>query len=230
MDPATIAMLMQMLHSQGQGGQSGQSGQGSSGGFGGGGFGPGLAQLFSGMFGHSDKPYKEGQDVYKNYLDQATQAQQPYNQAGQNALPQYQDLIKKMSDPSGFINNLMGQYQESPFAKYQQQQGIRAAQNVGSASGLTGSSALQNQVQQNAQNISSQDMQNWLGKALGINTEALGGYGNLVSGGQNSANMLSNLFNQGGENMSQFAYNQGAAHQQDQGNIFGGLAKLFGFG
>ena len=124
-------------------------------------FGSGLGQLFGGLFGDSGKPYQQAQNAYQPYFNQATQQQQPYSQAGQNALGPYQDMLKGMSDPSGFINHLMDGYQESPFAKYQQQQGMRAAQNMGlgSASGLTGSTPLQMQAQQNAQNISSGDMQ-----------------------------------------------------------------------
>jgi hypothetical protein len=201
-------------------------------------FGGGLAELFGGLFGHSDDPYKKAREAYQPYFNQATGAQQPYSQAGQAALGPYQQMLHGMSDPSGFINHLMGQYQESPFAKYQQQQSIRAGQNAASMGGLPnglggagyGSTPFAQQLQQNAQNISSQDMQNWLGRALGVNTQALGGYGNLISGGQGAANQLSNLYGQGGENMAQFAFGQGAGRSQDFSNMFGGLGNLLGSG
>lgn len=206
------------------------NGFGAQGGMGGGlgsGFGGGIASILSGLFGDSGSPYQDAQDAYKPYFDQATGAQQPYAQAGQAALGPYQDMLKNMSNPSGFINQLMGQYQESPFAKYQQQQGVRAAQNLGSASGLTGSTPLQLQAQQNAQNISSQDMQNWLGNALGVNNQAMSGYGNLINGGQGAANSLSNLYNNGAQQMSGYAYGENQGRQNDMSNIFGGIGSLF---
>ena len=202
------------------GGFGGNQGGGSS-------FGGGLGQFLSGMFGDSGKPYEDAQDAYSKYFNQATGAQQPYSQAGQNALGPYQDMIKNMSDPSAFMNKLMGQYQESPWAKYSQQQGMRAANNVGSASGMLGSTPLQMQAQQNAQNISSGDMQNWLGNALGVNQQAMGGYQDLVHGGQGAANALSGLYGQGAGDMAGFGYNKSAGEQQDRGNMFGGLANMF---
>jgi hypothetical protein len=132
-----------------------------------------------------------------------------------------------MSNPSGFINKLMGGYQESPFAKFQQQQGIRAAQNMGSASGLTGSTPLTQFAQQNAQNISSQDMNQWLQNVLGVNAQYGAGLGNLMSGGQGAANNISSLLSQLGVLMGQGAYGQRAGENQDRSNMIGGLLKLF---
>lgn len=215
MDPQTLSMLMQMF-SQGQGGQGGQhQGPGNA-----------ITQLLGGLFGNSGAPYQDAGKAYGENLNKATGAQQPYQQAGQNALGPYQGMLSQMSNPSDFINHLMGQYQESPWAKYSQQQGTRAAQNLGSAGGLTGSSPLTQFAQQQAQGISSQDMQNWLGRALGVNTEALGGYNNLIGGGQNAANSVSNLYGNAAGDYSQLAYNKRAGEQQDQSNIFGGLGHL----
>ena len=189
--------------------------------------GEGLAGILSGLFGHSGDPYKEASKEYEKYYGQAQGAQNPFFQAGTGAIPGYQDWLSKMKDPSQFINSLMGQYQESPFAKFQQQQGIRAAQNLGSASGLTGSTPLQMQAQQNAQNISSQDQNQWLQNVLGINNQYGSGLNSLIGTGQNSANMISQLLSHLGENMGQAKFGQKFGEQQDRNNIFGGLLKLF---
>ena len=95
----------------------------------------------------------------------------------------------------------MGQYQQSPWARYQQQQAMRMANNMGSATGLTGSTPLQLQAQQNAANISSQDMNNWLQNVLGINTQYGQGQQNLMAGGQGAANALTSLYGDMGERM-----------------------------
>ena len=104
----------------------------------------GLGQLFGGLFGNSGAPFSDAMKQFQNYYGQAQGYQNPFYQAGTGAIPQYQEWLQGMQNPSGFINNLMSKYQESPFAKFQQQQGVRTAQNMGSASGLTGSTPLHN--------------------------------------------------------------------------------------
>lgn len=186
----------------------------------------GLTSLFGGLFGDSSSPWQDAMDQYQKWADKAQGSLQPYSDAGSGAIPQFQDWLKKQQDPSGFINNLMGQYQESPYAKYMQQQSMRAGQNAASASGLMGSTPLTQQMQQNAANISSQDMQNWLGNALGINTQYGQGLNNMMGMGANSANALANMFGQFGRGMGDLSYNKGAAGQNDMWNMIAGIAQL----
>ena len=182
-----------------------------------------LGGILNGLFGDAGAPYDAANKELGDFWNRATGFQRPYQEAGAGAIPQFQEWLKGQKDPSGFINNLMGKYQESPYAKYQQQQGMRAAQNMGSASGLTGSTPLMQAAQQNAQNISSQDMNQWLQNVLGINTQYGAGLGGLMSGGQNSANSLSNLAGQFGQDIASMAYNKKAAENQQRAGIWGGL-------
>jgi hypothetical protein len=195
--------------------------------------GSGLFGLLGGMFGNSGAPYNDAMNEYQKWAQQAQGFQNPYMQAGQGAIGNYQNWAQGMQDPSQFINGLMGQYQESPFAKYQQQQGIRTANNMGSASGLTGSTPLQMQAQQNAQNISSGDMNSWLQNVLGINSQYGQSQQNLMSGGQNAANSLTSLYGNMAPWMGGAAYGQQAGKNQDFWNMLGGGLKLgaglFGF-
>lgn len=190
--------------------------------------GGGIGSILSGLFNDSGAPYGEAMGQYQKFLDEAKRTQNPFYQAGTSAIPQYQNYLNTMQNPSQFINNLMGQYQESPYAHYQQQQAMRAAQNMGSASGLTGSTPLMQQAQQNASNISSQDMNNWLGNVLGINTQYGQGIGNLMNAGQGSANALTNLLSQYGQLMGQGAYGKEAGEQSDLSNLLGGIGSLAG--
>jgi len=196
------------LYGQGQGG----------GGFNAGQFGQGLAGLFGGLFGDSAGPYHE----YSDWLQKAQNAQNPFYNAGVGALGNYQDWLKGMQNPTDFINNMMKNYTQSPFAKYQQDQSIRAGQNAASASGLTGSTPFAQQLQQNAQNISSQDMNTWLQNVLGVNRQYGQGEQNLITGGQGAANQLANIFGQRGE----AAYGARAGENQDFWNILGGGANI----
>lgn len=193
-------------------------------------FGSGLDALLGGIFGNSSAPYDKAMQQYQQYGNQAAGTQQPYLNAGQQAIPAYQQWLQGQQNPSDFINNLMGQYQASPYSQYLQQQSQLAGQNAASASGLLGSTPLMQELQQNAGNIASQDMNQWLQNVLGINTQYGQGQQNLMSGGQNSANMLSNLYNQMGQNMAALAYGQEAGKNQDfLSSLFGGLGILKSF-
>lgn len=188
----------------------------------------GLGSLFGGLFGDSGAPYNKAMEQYQQWGNKAEGTQQPYLNAGQGAIPQYQQWLQGQKNPTEFINNAMGQYKESPYAHFLQQQAMNAGQNAASASGLTGSTPLFQQLQQNAGNISSQDQNQWLQHVLGINTQYGQGQQNLMQGGQNAANALSNMYGQMGQNMGQGAYGQEAGRQQDRNNIFGGLGSILG--
>lgn len=194
-------------------------------------FSSGLGGLLGGLFGNSGKPYGRAMDQYQKWLNEAKATQQPYLNAGATAIPEYQSWLKNMQNPSEFVNGLMQNYQESPYTRYLQQQAQNAGINSGSASGLTGSSALAQQMQQNAANIGQQGLDAWLQNVLGLNTMYGQGQQNLLGMGQGSANALSNMYNQMGENMGNAAYGQQAGRQADLFNtIGGGLGMLSGLG
>lgn len=183
----------------------------------------GLGGITSGLFGDSGQPYEDYENELKKYYEEAQNWQSPYYNAGKNAIPQYQDWLNGQKDPAQFINGLMGKYQESPWAQYQQDQSIRAGQNAGSANGLAGSSALAKFLQENAAGISSKDMQNWLARVLGINTQYGEGVGNLMHGGQQSANALSGLASNLGQNFAEASMGKTARENQDRNNLWGGI-------
>jgi hypothetical protein len=191
-------------------------------------FGSGLGGLFGGLFGDSGAPYDAAMQQYRQWGNKAEGTQQPYLNAGKEAIPNYQSWLNGQQDPSKFINNLMGQYQQSPYTSYLQQQAQNAGMNAGSASGLLGSTPMMQQMQQNAANIAQGGMNDWLSNVLGINTQYGQGQQNLMGAGQNSANALSNMYGQMGSNMGQASYGQKAGEQQDFWNTLGGVGSLIG--
>lgn len=168
---------------------------------------PSFMQYF---FGDSGKPYHEAGKVYSDYFNQS-----------KNALNNFGNVLEREKDPTAYLNNLMSGYQESPYAKYLQDQSRRQAMNAASASGLLGSTPLLQQIQTNAGNIASADQSNWLRNALGLNTEYLTGRGNL-------ANNLSSLYNQGGEYMAGTRFGDITGRQNDQNSLWAAISKLLG--
>jgi hypothetical protein len=98
---------------------------------------------------------------------------------------------------------------------------------MGSAAGLMGSTPLALQMQQNASNISQQDMQNWMGKVLGLNTQYGSALGNEMNMGEQGANSLMGLYSNMANNMGDMAYEQGAAQNNQSGNMFSDLGSIF---
>lgn len=204
-------------------------GKGSSGGsnqFGN--FAAALPEFLQGIFNHSDRPFQKAANTYRPYFEQSKEFQQPFFDAGKSAIPGFQDWLRPQKNPSEFINNLMSNYNESPWAKFQQQQSVRASNNMGSASGLTGSTPLTQFSQQNARDISSQDMTNWLQNVLGINTNYGSGLEHLMERGQTAGNNLSNMYDRAGSNFGNLAYNEEQGKINDRNSIFSSLSKFFG--
>ena len=191
-------------------------------------FGSGLGGLLGGMFGNSGKPYDKAMEEYQKYMQMGQGVQQPYLDAGKEGLGNYQEWLKGQKDPGGFINNLMGQYQQSPYNSYLQGQAQNAGINAGSANGTMGSSALMQQMQQNAGNISQQGMDSWLQNALGINSQYGQGQQNLMQGGQGAANSLMNMYSNMGNKMGDAAYGKEAGKQNDWWNMLGGVGGIIG--
>lgn len=210
---------------------------GISNGFSGGGFNPAsfgnsLGQFISGFTNDSARPYIKGSDRYGQLAEQGKNYQNPFFQFGREQLPNYGNWLESMKNPTDFINNIMGQYQESPFAHYQQQQAQRAGTNAASASGLIGSTPFAQQLQQNAGNIASQDQNNWLQNVLGINTQYGQGLGGAISGGQHAGDILTQLQQMLAEYQGGAAYGQAAGEGYDRSNRIGGglgiLSSIFG--
>lgn len=191
-------------------------------------FGSGLGSFLGGIFGNSGKPYDKAMDQYREYANKSQGLQQPYIDAGQSGLGNYQEWLQGQKDPTQFVNKLMGDYKESPYSQYLQQQSLRAGQNAASASGLSGSTPLMEQLQQNAGNIASQDQNQWLQHVLGINTQYGQGQNNLINSGQNSANKLTDTYNNLGKEMGEAAWGKERGKQKDWWNTIGGAIGTIG--
>lgn len=120
----------------------------------------------------------------------AADIQSPFYQAGTWAIPNYENAISKYSDPQAYFNQIMNGYSMSPYAQYQEDQAMRAGTNAASASGMSGSTPYTQQMEQTAANISTEDMDKYFADIMGINQDYTQGLSRLMTGGQQSANAL----------------------------------------
>lgn len=184
-----------------------------------------LSNLFGGG-GHFTNPYDSAINTYEPYGDMLD----PYMQQGSYALPREHEAINNMMAGNGTqqINDIMSHYSASPYAKYQEGQAQKAANNAASVGGLIGTPQEQQALAQNISGIVSKDQQNYLNNALGQYNRGFGGLsalGNMGFGAtQQYGDYLGNLANYKAQ--QQAAQNQYDA--QKRKNMLSGIGNLIG--
>ncbi len=197
----------------------------------GGGFNPmmglsGLNNMFAGATRQNEQPYYDAMEQYKKYFDQAAGYQMPFYNAGTQSLDPYQQRLKQMSDPQDYYNSIMGGYNASPYSQVQQQNSLNQSTNAASASGMSGSTPMQMQMQQNAADISTQDMDKYYSNVNSINQDYMSGLNKLISGGQMSANELTQLTQQMMKMMGRAQFGETMGQNKDTNSMLGGIEQM----
>jgi hypothetical protein len=132
-------------------------------------------------------PYAEGGlEDYRNlreYNDRWSQGLGKYDHAGDR----FYDEISL--SPAELYAKRMEGYTESPMAKYQQEQALRASKAAGAASGMIGSGAFLKGIQQNASDIVARDQDRYFNNILATENNQRSSLNNLQ---QQRANQLAN--------------------------------------
>jgi len=192
-------------------------------------FGGGKGQAYEDL----QKYIGQGMGERKKYEQSAEEALSPYlNQH------KYEDLFTKAlsqgQNPGELFSNLMSGYQQSPFAKAQTEAGMNSIQHALASQGLHGSGDELRALQENAQKISSGDMQNYLQNLLGIRGQYLSGLQGLQgqeSGHEYGARTgIGGYRNQLGGNLAQDIQQQGLARGNEDIGRASGWSNLLGFG
>jgi len=147
-----------------------------------------LGEGLSGLLGHQG--YKQAGHSLDDIATMYKNMYNPYIQAGYQSLSDLQDKYGQLMDPTQHMADIMGHYQESPYAQTQQNELQRALGSTAAAGGFSGSPYHQHQVAQNVQNVLSKDMQNYLKDALGIEQEGISGEQGLEQQGLQSTQQL----------------------------------------
>lgn len=188
------------------------------------------------------------QDDMSKYYQQGQGYLQPYQQGGADSFNNWRsrtDAYGNMLDsygnpadyswrqinqsPMSYYNNIMNSYQESPEAKYAQEQALRSGNAAAAASGMMGSGAYASGIQRNANDISQQDRGNYYGRVMQANQAQQQSLENYQRQRMWNDQMLQNqsmMGLQAGSQMSQNAMNEGnqQAYWDDKGMTqLGGL-------
>ena len=193
-----------------------------------GGAGQGIGQFIGSLFGQSPQDaFSQAASAIPKDLEKYLG---PYSQMGQDMLPQLQQLFGGLStDPQGLYNKIAGGYTQSPGYQNQLHQALTAANNAASAGGMAGTPLAQQNAAQSAQNVSSEDFNNYMRSVLGLQGQGLSGLSNLENiGFQGSQGMAKEMTSY---DLAQAMMNaSGAQNQKDQfGKLGGAVGSLAGF-
>lgn len=182
----------------------------------------------SGGYGDWANEIQQGINSLNTQYGAGQKVLQPWESQGLNAFGQYGQAINGMSNPGQFYNNIMSQYQQSPAAQLQMQQGTLAANNAAAAGGMLGSGAAQKGMINYANQVTNSDMQNYFNNQMGIQGQYLGGLQNQFGTGFDAAGQLNNNYMNLGNQLAQQYGNMGAAQYGGNTSSYGGMDSLMG--
>lgn len=165
-----------------------------------------------------------------NYLGQIPGVGQqylgPYASGGVNAMNTMQNQYSQMMDPTAFIAALMKNYQ--PSAQYQANLQNMTSQlaNTAAAGGISGTPLHQQQQGQLANQLLSQDQQQYLQNALGVLGTGLSGENSIFNTGANASNNLADMIGGALNSQGSLAF---LNNEQNTNNLSSMLGSGFGY-
>lgn len=133
----------------------------------------------------------------------------PFQQHGAAAGTQELAMLQEGKDPAGFINSIMGRFQQSPAQSAAIQAGLRAAQSRLTSQGLAQSGAEQKALANYAQQQTAGQYQQFLQSVLAGRQQTLGGLGQLGQLGLGAAQTETQAELQTAQNMAELRQSLG---------------------
>jgi hypothetical protein len=161
--------------------------------------------------------------------DQMSPYYQPYMDAGKESLGtlkgQYGDLI---NDPGQKYADLGKGYKQSPGYQYKLQQALGAQANAQARGGMLGTQQDQTYAAQTANDIASQDFNDYMDKVTGLYGEGIKGEQGLEEQGYDAntsfGNMVGSIYGQKGRN----AYDERQAENAQRAKMWSDVFKTIG--
>lgn len=196
---------------------------------------PGLAQILQGAMGSFGGGGKNPAGVANGYINQIPGATEPYYSpyinAGKGAMGDLQNQYKDLF--GGNVQNKLGEsYKESPGYQFKLKQGLQAATNAASAGGMGGSPMDQQTQNQVANDISSQDYNDYIKNQIGLYNTGMGAAQDIFGKGYGASSDYANTLGTALSQQGAYGYagqaGQNQAGQANWKNIIEGLGNLFG--
>ncbi len=179
-----------------------------------------LSELFHGG--------KNPADAASPYLQQIPGAVNPYyqpyinqgQQANQNLMGQYGQLI---NNPGDKFSQLGQGYKQSPGYQFKLNQALQAGNNASAAGGMAGSPMHQQQSMQTANDIASQDYNDYINHILGLYGYGLQGEQGLGQQGYEASRGYGDILGSNLAQQGQLAYEGQAGQNANRGQLAGNL-------
>jgi hypothetical protein len=172
---------------------------------------------------------------YLNQIPGQTQPyQQPFFNAGTSQLPLQQNEYNSLiNNPGGKLNQIGQSFHESPGFQFALQQALQGGGHAAAAGGMAGSPQHEQQNMGLATDLANQDYYNYLNGATGLYNAGLNGGQQLVQGGQQAGQNMSDTIAQQLAQQGNLAFQGQQQQNQNQsdlfGNIFHGVGALGAF-
>lgn len=189
---------------------------------------------FSDMFSGGKNPADAAMPYLNQIPGQTQQYQQPWFQAGKDAIPGLQDQYKQLlSDPGGKMNQIGQSFQQSPGFKFAMDQALQGGNHAAAAGGMAGSPQHEQQNMQLATNLGNQEYNNWMQNALGMYGQGLQGQQGMSQQGQQAGQSMADMIAQTLAQQGNLAFQGQSQKNQNKndmwGNIFKGAGSLAAF-
>lgn len=179
-----------------------------------------LSELFSG----GKDPSKEANKYLQQVPGAVSPYYTPYIQQGQNAnnilQGQYGQLI---NDPNALFAKFGQGYQQSPGYQFKLNQALQSGTNAAAAGGMAGSPAHQQQNMQLANDIASQDYNDYINHILGLYGLGLQGEQGLGEQGFKASLGYGDILGTNLANQANLAYEGRAAQNANKSNLWNNI-------
>jgi hypothetical protein len=181
------------------------------------GFGPASkqAEATTQAAGMSAQSAREALDLQRRMYDESVARQQPWLQAGQNALT-------KLTSASEYTPFGMDQFKQDPGYGFRMSEGMKALERSAAARGGLLSGGTLKGIQRYGQDLGSQEYQNAFNRYQAERQARLGPLQSLAGVGQTTANTLG----QYGQNYANQANQLGMINATNQGNLALGMGNI----
>jgi hypothetical protein len=174
---------------------------------------------------------KNPSDTANQYLNQIPGAMDPYyqpyiqqgQQAGQQLNEQYNQLI---NDPNALYSKFGEGYKQSPGYQFKLNQALQSGNNAAAAGGMAGSMMHQQAANQTANDIASQDFDQYIQKIMGLYGQGLEGKKGFQEQGYNASMGYGDTLANKLSSQAQYGYAGQAGKNANRSNAFGNIIKL----
>lgn len=184
-----------------------------------------LDDLFGG--GEKRNPADAAMPYYDKIPNMEHKAYDPYVNRGNQAYDKFNPQLEKMtSDPTGFLNEILGNYTKSKDFQLKNDEITRAAGNTAAAGGMRGSIDDISNQSHITDSLMGSDMQEWVKNVLGIQDKGMEGEKHLYDTGFDATkNLTGDLSNVAGTQGS-LAFQGQANQNQSHSDLMSALMKL----